>query len=174
MHAALVSGAALAVGILSSGVRNDADPALALLTEHVEGDVHIMKCAACTGLGIAYAGTAREDVMEILVPVVESSGGGASKMMEVSLAGLALGMIFAGKCDDTVAGTIVQRLMEATDDELGHSHARYLCLGLALLYLGQMEKAEAMIEALPTIEHKISSLSVWVTLGQHLLTSLYT
>lgn len=154
------AGAALAVGILSSGVRNDADPALALLTEHVEGDVHIMKCAACTGLGIAYAGTAREDVMEILVPVVESSGGGASKMMEVSLAGLALGMIFAGKCDDTVAGTIVQRLMEATDDELGHSHARYLCLGLALLYLGQMEKAEAMIEALRTIEHKISKYAV--------------
>jgi len=42
------AGAALAVGILSSGVRNDADPALALLAEHVEGDVHIMKCAACT------------------------------------------------------------------------------------------------------------------------------
>merc|ERR1719352_1072321 len=81
-------------------------------------------------------------------------------MMEVSLAGLALGMIFAGKCDDTVAGTIVQRLMEATDDELGHSHARYLCLGLALLYLGQMEKAEAMIEALRTIEHKISKYAV--------------
>merc|ERR1712238_569601 len=39
------AGAALAVGILSSGVRNDADPALALLAEHVQGDVHIMKCA---------------------------------------------------------------------------------------------------------------------------------
>ena len=50
--------------------------------------------------------------------------------------------------------------MEATDDELGHSHARYLCLGLALLYLGQMEKAEAMIEALRTIEHKISKYAV--------------
>lgn len=154
------AGAALAVGILSSGVRNDADPALALLTEHVEGDSHIMKCAACTGLGIAYAGTAREDVMEILVPIVESSEGGATNMLEVSLAGLSLGMIFVGKCDDTVGGTILQRLMEATDDELGHSHARFLCLGLALLYLGQMEKADAMIEALRTIEHNISKFAV--------------
>lgn len=153
------AGAAMAVGIISSGVRNDADPALALLTEHVEGDSHIMKCAACTGLGIAYAGSAREDVMEILVPVVEQSGGGQT-MLEVSLAGLALGMIFVGKCDDNVGGTIVQRLMEATEEELDHSHTRYLCLGLALLFLGQMEKASAMVEAVRTIEHKISKYAV--------------
>lgn len=154
------AGAALAVGILSSGVRNDADPALALLSEHVEGDVHIMKVAACTGLGIAYAGTAREDVMEMLVPIIENSDGKDTTMVEVSLAGLALGMIFVGKCDDNVGGTIVQRLMEATDDELDHSHSRFLCLGLALLFLGQMEKADAMIEALRTIEHKISKYAV--------------
>lgn len=153
------AGAALAVGILSSGVRNDADPALALLTEHVEGESHVIKCAACTGLGIAYAGTAREDVMEVLVPVVEGSGG-PSTMLEVSLAGLALGMIFVGSCDENVGGTIIQRLMEATDEELDHTHARYLCLGLALLFLGQMEKAEAMMEALRTIEHKISKYAV--------------
>lgn len=154
------AGAALAVGILSSGVRNDADPALALLSEHVEGDVHIMKCAACAGLGIAYAGTAREDVMEMLVPTVENSEDSTSTMVEVSLAGLALGMIFVGKCDDTVGGTIVQRLMEASKEELDHSHSRFLCLGLALLFLGQMEKADAMIEALRTIEHKISKYAV--------------
>jgi 26S proteasome regulatory subunit N1 len=128
------AGAALAVGILSSGVRNDADPALALLSEHIEGDSHIMKCASCTGLGIAYAGSAREDVMELLLPVIESSDGGPTTMMEVSLAGLALGLVFVGKCDDSVGGTIVQRLMEATDEELNHSHARFLCLGLALLF----------------------------------------
>jgi 26S proteasome regulatory subunit N1 len=154
------AGAALAVGIVSSGVRNDADPALALLTEHVEGDSHIMKCAACTGLGIAYAGAAREDVMEILIPVIEQSEGGAQNMLEVSLAGLALGMVFVGKCDDSVGGAILQRLMEATDEELDHSHARYLCLGLALVFLGQMDKADAMIEALRTIEHKISKYAI--------------
>lgn len=154
------AGAALAVGILSSGVRNDADPAFALLSEHVEGDVHIMKCAACTGLGIAYAGTAREDVMEMLVPIVEQSGDSTQTMLEVSLAGLALGMVFVGKCDDNVGGTIVQRLMEATDEELDHSHSRYLCLGLALLFLGQLEKVEGMIEAMRTIEHKISKYAV--------------
>lgn len=157
------AGAALAIGIVSSGVRNEADPALALLAQYLEDDSdssHVMKCAACTGLGIAYAGSAREDVMEILLPVVEGTGGGPTKMMEVCLAGLALGMIFVGSCDDNVGGTLVQRLMEATEDELGHSHARFLCLGLALLFLGQMEKADAMIEALRTIEHSISKYAV--------------
>jgi 26S proteasome regulatory subunit N1 len=156
------AGAALAVGILSSGIRNDADPALALLSEHIEGDKHIMRVAACTGLGIAYAGTGREDVMDLLISVADSSGGGPNTFLEVALAGLALGMVFVGKCDDNVGGTLVQRLMEATDEELDHSHARYLCLGLALLFLGQMEKADAMIEALRTIEHKISKFAVLV------------
>lgn len=153
------AGAALAIGILSCGVRNQADPAFALLAQYLEEDSrHIMKCAACTGLGIAYAGTAREDVMEILLPVVESSR--PTGFVEVCLAGLALGMIFVGKCDDSVGGSIVQRLMEATDEELNHSHARFLCLGLALLFLGQMDKAEAMMEALRTIEHSISKYAV--------------
>lgn len=156
------AGAALAVGILSSGVRNDADPTLALLDEHINGDSHVMKCAACTGLGIAYAGSAREDVMELLLPIVEQEHSGPATMLEVSLAGLALGMIYVGKCDDVAGGTIIQRLMEASDEELDHSHAKFLCLGLGLLFLGQMEKAEAMIEALKTIEHKVSKLAAIV------------
>ena len=156
------AGAALAVGVLSSGVRNDADPTLALLDEHINGDSHIMKCAACTGLGIAYAGSAREDVMELLLPIVEQETSAPATMLEVSLAGLALGMIYVGKCDDAVGGTIVQRLMEASDEELDHSHAKFLCLGLALLFLGRMEKAEAMIEAVRTIEHKISKFAAIV------------
>ncbi len=156
------AGAALAVGILSSGVRNDADPTVALLDEHINGDSHIMKCAACTGLGIAYAGSAREDVMELLLPIVEQESAGPATMLEVSLAGLALGMIFVGKCDDAAGGAIVQRLMEASDEELDHSHAKFLCIGLGLLFLGKMEKAEAMIEALKTIEHKISKFAAIV------------
>mmetsp|Transcript_27980 Transcript_27980/g.50944 ORF Transcript_27980/g.50944 Transcript_27980/m.50944 type:complete len:932 (-) Transcript_27980:261-3056(-) len=158
----VMAGAALAVGILSSGVRNDADPALALLAEHVEGDVHIMKCASCTGLGIAYAGAAREEVMELLLPIVESSEGGANTMLEVCLAGLSLGMIYVGKCDETVGSTIVQRLMEATDEELDHSHTRFLCLGLGLLFLGRMEKADAMLEAVRTVDHKIAKYAAVV------------
>ncbi len=149
------AGAALAVGILSSGVRNDADPALALLSEHIEGDSHIMKCAACTGLGIAYAGSGREEVTSLLTTVIESEGGGPQAMLEASLAGLALGMICVGQCNEDVGLAIVEKLMESSDEDLDHSHARYLCLGLGLLFLGKMELADAMLEAVRTIEHKI-------------------
>jgi 26S proteasome regulatory subunit N1 len=156
------AGAALAVGILSSGVKNDADPAFALLTEHVEGEVHIMKCAACTGLGIAYAGSGREDVQELLLPVLESTSeaaGGPQTFTEVCLAGLALGMVYAGKCDEDVATSLVQRLMEASEEELNHSHAKYLCLALGLLFLGHTEKAQPMLEVVRTVEHKISKFA---------------
>uniref|UniRef100_A0A7S3PYU6 26S proteasome non-ATPase regulatory subunit 2 homolog n=1 Tax=Chaetoceros debilis TaxID=122233 RepID=A0A7S3PYU6_9STRA len=149
------AGAALAVGILSSGVRNDADPALALLAEHMEGDSHVMKCAACTGLGIAYAGSDREEVIDLLMLVVDSEGTGPEAMLECSLAALALGMICVGKCNEEVGSSLVQKLMEASDEDLDHSHARYLCLGLGLLFLGKMENADAMLEAVKTIEHKI-------------------
>jgi 26S proteasome regulatory subunit N1 len=149
------AGAALAVGILSSGIRNEADPALALLSEHIEGDSHIMKCAACTGLGIAYAGTGREEVIDLLMLVLDAEKPGPEGMLESSLAGLALGMICVGKCDDNVGSTLVQKLMEASDEDLEHSHARYLCVGLGLLFLGKMEQADAMLEAVKTIEHKI-------------------
>merc|ERR1712194_92042 len=98
--------------------------------------------------------------MELLVPIVEQSGSSPTTTLEVSLAGLALGMIFVGKCDESVGGCLVQRLMEATDEELNHSHARFLCLGLGILFLGRMEKADAMIEALKTVEHKITWVAV--------------
>lgn len=149
------AGAALAVGILSCGVRNDADPALALLAEHMEGDSHIMKCAACTGLGIAYAGSGRDEVINLIMPIVDSESNGPDSMLECSLSGLALGMICVGSCNEAVGSSIVQKLMEASDDDLDHSHSRYLCLGLGLLFLGKMEKADAMLEAVKTVEHKI-------------------
>ena len=48
------AGACLAVGILSSGVRNESDPALALLSEYLDStSIHIRLAAIC-GLGIAF------------------------------------------------------------------------------------------------------------------------
>jgi 26S proteasome regulatory subunit N1 len=44
--------------------------------------------------------------------------------------------------------------------KLDHSHARFLCLGLSLYSLVKWKGRCAMIEALPTIEHKISKFAV--------------
>jgi 26S proteasome regulatory subunit N1 len=62
------AGAALAIGIVSSGVRHESDPPIALLPEHLESTSHPIRCAAAVALGIAYAGSGREDVMEVITP----------------------------------------------------------------------------------------------------------
>jgi 26S proteasome regulatory subunit N1 len=146
------AGACLAVGIVSSGVRNESDPALALLTDFIENKSVIVRTASVCGLGIAYSGSQREELMELLVPVAANTEG--ADITEVSMAALSLGLVFVGTCNDEVGGILVQRLMEATEEELNHTASRFLCLGLGLLYLGKQERADAMLEAVRTVEHK--------------------
>lgn len=153
------AGAALAVGILSCGVRNDADPALALLSEYVSGASGLMKTSSCVSLGIAYSGTHREDVGTSLQEIVEGDGDDKVDMVEVGLAALSLGMIHVGSCDGEVGAAIVGRLMELSDDNMEHSHARFVALGLGLVYLGKGDMAEPMVEAVKTITHKIGKLA---------------
>jgi 26S proteasome regulatory subunit N1 len=60
---------------------------------------------------------------------------------------------------------LVQRLMESTDTELDQSMAKLISLGLALLYLNKQEKADAMVEAVKTIEHSIGKFTEVVLEG---------
>jgi len=94
--------------------------------------------------------------------LVDSSGSGDMNIADVSISGLALGMINVGKCDEIAGSTIVQTLMESTNDERDHSHVRYLCLSLGLLYLGKNEKADAMLEVVATIKHRIGKYAAIV------------
>jgi 26S proteasome regulatory subunit N1 len=75
-------------------------------------------------------------------------------LLKASLAALALGMVFVGTCNEEVGSVLVQRLMESSDDDLNHTASRFLCLGLGLLYFGKQERADAMLEAVRTVEHK--------------------
>jgi 26S proteasome regulatory subunit N1 len=145
------AGAVLAIGVVSSGIRNESDPPIALLPDHLASKSSIVKCGACAAFGIAYAGSAREDVMENLLPVVSSADDG--KFAEVALAALSLGHVFVGSCNEEVGTALVERLMTASPAELDHPMARFLCLGL--LFFGQMEKCEGMLEVVKTVEHKM-------------------
>ncbi|CAB1108308.1 unnamed protein product [Ectocarpus sp. CCAP 1310/34] len=136
-----------------SGVRNESDPALALLADHVESPSHAMRCGACVGLGVAYAGARREDVVELLTPLVANTEN--ANMVEVGLAALSLGMIFVGTCNEEVGSVLVQRLMESSDTELEQPMARLVSLGLGLLFIGKNEQADAMMEIVKTIEHRM-------------------
>jgi 26S proteasome regulatory subunit N1 len=129
------AGAILGVGVVSAGVRNECDPPLALLSEHIDSDISCIRRASCLGLGMAYAGSAREDVSELLLPVVSNSDE-SMDMEENAYAALALGMVNVGTCEEEAASALMQRLMESTNAELDSPFARFLALGLGLLYLG--------------------------------------
>lgn len=58
--------------------------------------------------------------------------------MEIaSLAALSLGFIFVGSCHGEIASTILQTFMERDEKALSEKWARFMALGLALLYLGE-------------------------------------
>lgn len=59
--------------------------------------------------------------------------------MEIaSLAALALGFIYVGSGDGEITGTILQTLMERDHKQLDEKWARFMSLGLALLYIGSL------------------------------------
>lgn len=147
------AGACLAVGMVTSGVRNESDPALALLTDYIEGaSSGVVKQAAITGLGIAYAGQERVELLDMLAPIVANN---EVTITEASLAALSLGLVFSGTCNEEASSVMVQRLMESTETDLNQTEARFLCLGLGLLYLGKGERADAVLEAVRVVDHKL-------------------
>ena len=112
-----------------------------------------LKTGAIVGLGLAYVGSQREDLSSLLLPIVADE----TNSMEISaLATLALGFVFVGSCNGEIAATILQALMEREPAALEDKWARFMILGLALLYLGQQEASDATLETLKAIEHGIS------------------
>lgn len=56
----------LAIGLVNCGIHNECDPALALLSEYVNSSSLCLRIGAVLGLGLAYAGSRRKDVTELL------------------------------------------------------------------------------------------------------------
>ncbi|KAF8886531.1 26S proteasome regulatory complex non-ATPase subcomplex Rpn1 subunit [Infundibulicybe gibba] len=143
------AGALFATGILNSGVRTEADAAFALLADYVDNKSVPLKTSAIMGLGLAYAGSHREDLLSVLLPHIADD----SVSMEVaSLAALALGFIFVGSEN----GETLMEKCEREDKSLDEKWARFMALGLGLLYLGLQDASDATLETLKAIDHPIS------------------
>ena len=154
------AGAMLAVGILNSGVRNDADPALALLSDSsvLESSKVPIKTAAIMGLGLAYAGTNRGDLLDLLLPIVEDS---SLDMQLSAMASLSLGLICVGSSNDRVSEAIVNTFFdEDRQKQLKDKWTRFMTLGLALLFLGCQEQVEVILETLKAIDHPMAKPAV--------------
>lgn len=150
------AGAALAIGIMNSGVRIDSDPALALLgdDEKLNHKNPQIRVAAIMGLGLAYAGSKREALLDLLLPIVTDT----SLEMQISaMAALSLGMIFIGSSNSDVSEAIVESFLD--DDrksQLTDKWTRFMGLGLGLLFFGQQEDVDVILETLKAIDHPMS------------------
>lgn len=154
------SGALLACGIVNCGVKNDVDPALALLSDYVNHQNNTMRIGAILGLGLAYVGSNRATVLELLCSVFNqaaATGGGAAgkaggaSVEVMAMAALAVGMIGVGSCNAEMTELLIQTIMERTEADFKDTYARFLPLGLGLLYLGRQEAAEAVMATLEVI-----------------------
>lgn len=103
-------------------------------------------------MGIAYAGKCREDINELLQKIVLSTH---LPLEQSAFAALSLGLVYVGKCDETVANAILQTLLERTSEQFDSHWSKLFGVGLGLLFMGQQAKSDAVIESLGMIEHPI-------------------
>lgn len=146
------AGALLACGIVNCGVRNEVDPALALLSDYVCHTNSTMRLGSILGLGLAYAGSNRADVIQLILPVFSSEKKSGSTNEVLGIAALALGMIAVGSCNAEVTDKLTEVIMERTESDFRDTFSKFLFLGLGLVYLGRQEAAEAVIAALSVVD----------------------
>lgn len=102
---------------------------------------------------MAYAGTARQEVQDLLLPLVSDS----TVTMEISsLASLALGLVYCGTCHGEITSTILQTLMERDEPQLKDTFAKFMGCGLALLFVGKQDQSDAVLETLKAIENPLA------------------
>lgn len=97
-------GACIAIGVFCSGQTSEVDPAKAFLNDFIGGKEQYSKLGSIIGIGIAYAGSARESFIEDLVPIVVD---GNLNVEVRAYAALSLGLIFVGTSNEDVSASII-------------------------------------------------------------------
>ena len=155
-EAEISAGAMLAIGIMNSGVRIDSDPALALLgdADKLNHENPLIRTACIMGLGLSYAGSQRDELLELLLPIISDS----SQDMQISaMAALSCGLIFVGSSHPEVSQAIVTTLMdEDRKSQLTDKWTRFLALGLGLLFFGRQEEVDVILETLKAVDHPMA------------------
>ena len=145
-------GACIGLGLSNAGIIDDCDPAKAILEEKILGKEDYSRLGSIIGIGMAYSGSAREEFLESLIPIIIDTN---YSVESSAFAALSLGLIFVGKCNEDVGNAIYQTLIERPENQLNMTVCRYFGVALGLLFLGKQEKCEAILEATRTITHPI-------------------
>jgi len=150
------AGALLALGLVGCGVRDDCEPALGMLPGYLDPSSSAdERMCASLGLGLAYAANPKQEIADALIPVVQTS----THYETSCIAALSLGFSFCGTGDAEVSQTLASKLMELPTSDLDKSCTRFIALGLAFVFLGKQEGADALQEILSTVTHPISKFA---------------
>ena len=166
------AGAFLGIGIMNSGVRIDQDPAMGLLSDsdNLHSKSVPLRMASIMGLGLSFAGSNKEELLEALLPIVEDS---SVDMQLSAMAAVSLGMIFVGSSNHQVSEAIANTLMdEERQKHLKDKWTRFMALGLALLYFGRQEEVDVILDILKAVDHPmakptavLASVCAWAGTG---------
>ena len=92
-------------------------------------------------------------MLNSLTTVVEED----ASIQVAAMGSVAIGLVFAGTCNEEACQTIMQRIMEASEDDLNKPIAKFLILGFWVYYFWDGgKKLDAILEMMKTIDHKIS------------------
>ncbi|SCV05542.1 LANO_0H09780g1_1 [Lachancea nothofagi CBS 11611] len=149
------AGALLGIGISACGVHDgEVEPAMLLLQDYVTNSDKKISSAAILGLGIAFAGSRNDELLGLLLPIAADTN---SPIETSAMASLALSHAFVGTCNGDITTAIVDNLLERTASELKTEWTRFLTLALGILYLGQGDQVEDVLETISAIDHPITS-----------------
>jgi 26S proteasome regulatory subunit N1 len=137
------AGGLIGLGLVNSGIKNEFDPVFGLVEEQLNTNSReIVKIGGVIGLSLTYAGSERDDIFELVSPLILDESFTSSLN---ATAALSLGLVFVGTCKEEVAESIVGQLMSKSAEELELPFAKLYALGLGLLYLGQQDKCDAIL-----------------------------
>lgn len=99
-------------------------------------------------------------LQELLAPLVTDTD---VKIDVAGFAALSLGLVFTSTCNGDAIEAIIQALMMRGELELSSPFAKFLALGLGLLFLGRQEAVEPTVEVLHAVvwhhlSHRLSSV----------------
>lgn len=142
------AGALMGIGLVHSGIRNEADPAFALLRDSLESSTDLtIRTGAILGLSFAYGGTNRRDVASTLMPLI------CDPELQTSVfASLAVSNIMVGSADGEAISAVLQAMMERDAIDLNKPQSRFYSLAVGLLCYGRPESAEAVLDTLQAID----------------------
>lgn len=163
------AGAALGIGICNAGFFSEAnDVAFGTLGDFLEpdeatvkseADRRLLRVSAITALGLAYAATSKEDVVEALSDII---GDDDEHIDVVAAASLSVGLICVGTGNacDAFEG-MLERLMTASDEEKATQSAKYVALGVGLVFLGCGEAVGVCKAIMETIDHPVAKYGLF-------------